>query len=77
VQWRRWRAATAPIRPYDSTGLVDFVFGDVYENLSTLPIAVVVLHAQSNELHLLMPLVPDLGAALASLQSRRLVQVGA
>jgi len=47
------------------------------QNLSTLPIAVVVLHAQSNELHVLIQLVPDLEATLASLQPRRLVQVGA
>ena len=47
------------------------------QNLSALPIAVVVLHAQSNELHVLMPLLPELEATLASLQPRRLVQVGA
>lgn len=47
------------------------------QNLSALPIAVVVLHAQSNELHILMPLVPDLEAILVSLQPCRLVQVGA
>ena len=47
------------------------------QNLSTLPIAVVVLRAQSNELHVLMPLVPDLETTLASLQPRRLVQIGA
>ena len=47
------------------------------QNLSTLPVAVVVLHAQSNELHALTPLVSDLEATLASLQPRRLVQVGA
>ncbi len=46
------------------------------QNLSALPIAVVVVHAQSNELHVLMPLVPKLEEALASLQQRSLVQVG-
>ena len=47
------------------------------QNLSALPIGVVVLHAQSNELHVLMPLVPKLEETLASLQPRSLVQVGA
>ena len=47
------------------------------QNLSTLPIAVVVLNAQSNELHALMSLIPELEAILASLQPCHLVQVGA
>ncbi len=47
------------------------------QNLSTLPVAVVVLHAQSNELQALMPFVSDLEATLASLQPCRLVRVGA
>lgn len=47
------------------------------QNLSTLPIAVVVLYAQSSELHALMPLIPDLEAILTSLQPCHLVQVGA
>lgn len=46
------------------------------QNLSTLPIAVVVLHALSNELQVLMPLVPKLEETLASLQPCRLVQIG-
>ncbi|MDA0748418.1 MAG: DUF5615 family PIN-like protein [bacterium] len=46
------------------------------QNLSALPVSVVVLHALSNELHVLMPLVPDLEAALVSLQPCCLVQVG-
>lgn len=47
------------------------------QNLSDLPIAVVVLHAHSNELQVLMPLLPRLEEALASLQPRSFVQVGA
>lgn len=46
------------------------------QNLSTLPIAVVVLHARSNEFQVLMPLLPKLEEALASLKPRSLVQVG-
>ena len=47
------------------------------QNLSGLPIAVVVLHAHSNELQVLIPLLPRLEEALASLQPRSFVQVGA
>ena len=47
------------------------------QNLSGLPIAVVVLRAHSNELQVLMPLLPRLEEALASLQPRSFVQVGA
>ncbi len=46
------------------------------QNLSALPIAVVVLRAQSNELPFLLPLVPDLETALARLQPCSLVQIG-
>ncbi len=45
------------------------------QNLSTLPIAVVVLNAQSNELKVLLPLVPLLEETLARLQPRVLVDV--
>lgn len=47
------------------------------QNVVTLPIAVVVLVAQSTELHALLPLVPHLEAVLAALQPRTLVQIGA
>jgi len=47
------------------------------QNIAALPIAVVVLIAHSNELQALMPLVPRLEEALATLQPRTLVQIGA
>ena len=46
------------------------------QNVAALPIAVVVLNAHSNELHALLPLVPRLEEALATLQPRTLVQIG-
>lgn len=46
------------------------------QNLSTLPIAIVVLRAQSNEINALLPLIPELEEVLANLQPRVLVQVG-
>jgi hypothetical protein len=46
-------------------------------NVAALPIAVVVLAANSNELHVLLPLVPRLEEVLATLQPRTLVQIGA
>jgi len=46
------------------------------QNLSTLSIAVVILIAHSNELQALLPLVPRLEEALATLQPRSLVQIG-
>lgn len=45
------------------------------QNLSALPVAVVVLAAPSNELSCLLPLVPELEAALTSLKPRVLVEV--
>ena len=47
------------------------------QNIATLPIAVVVLIAHSNELHLLLPLVPRLEEALATLRPGTLVEIGA
>jgi hypothetical protein len=47
------------------------------QNIAALPIAVVVLSAQSNELQALLPLVPRLEEVLATLQPRTLVQIGA
>jgi hypothetical protein len=47
------------------------------QNIATLPIAVVVLVARSNELQALLPLVPRLEEALATLQPRSLVQIEA
>lgn len=46
------------------------------QNVSTLSIAVVILIAHSNELQALLPLVPRLEEALATLQPRSLVQIG-
>jgi predicted nuclease of predicted toxin-antitoxin system len=45
------------------------------QNLQTLPIAVVVLDGHSNELHALLPLIPALEAALATLRPCTFVQV--
>ena len=47
------------------------------QNIATLPIAVVVLIAHSNELQALLPFVPRLEEALVSLLPRTLVQIGA
>ena len=47
------------------------------QDLSTLPIAVVVLDAYSNELSALLPLVSNLEHALATLAPRTYVKVGA
>jgi hypothetical protein len=47
------------------------------QDLAALPVAVVVLVAHSNELQALLPLVPPLEEALATLQPRTLVQIGA
>jgi hypothetical protein len=46
------------------------------QNLATLPIAVVVLDAISNELSSLLPLVPALDQALATLTPRTCIKVG-
>lgn len=45
------------------------------QNLSTLPVALVVLDALSNELLVLQPLVPALEEALASLKPRTFVRI--
>lgn len=47
------------------------------QNLTTLPMAVVVLVAESNRLESLEPLVPEILQVLESLQPRVLVRVGA
>lgn len=47
------------------------------QNLSTLPIAVVVLDAVSNELSALLPLVPDLERQLSSFRPKTYVHVKA
>ena len=47
------------------------------QNLKTLPIAVVVLIADSNRLESLEPLVPALLKTLADVQPKTLVRVGA
>jgi len=46
------------------------------QNITAIPIAVVVLIAYSNELQTLLPLVPRLEEVLATLQPRTLVQIG-
>ena len=45
------------------------------QNLSALPIAVVVLDAHSNTLAALLPLVPSLESVLANLAPRSLIRV--
>lgn len=45
------------------------------QNLATLPIAVIVLDAVSNELHVLVQLLPELECALAALEPKRLAVV--
>lgn len=47
------------------------------QNLTTLPIAVVVLVAPTNRLESLAPLVPELLELLEARPSRRLVHIGA
>ena len=47
------------------------------QNLSTLPIAVIVLDAVSNELQFLLPLVPELGHTLSSLVPKTYVRLRA
>lgn len=47
------------------------------QNLRELPIAVVVLVAATNRIESLEPLIPALQEALATLQPRQLVRVGA
>ena len=47
------------------------------QNVAVLPIAIVILVAHSNELQALLPLVPRLEEALATLQPRSLVLLGA
>ena len=46
------------------------------QNLGALPVAVIVLDAQSNELRHLLPLVPKVEAALANLAPRTIVRIG-
>jgi len=46
------------------------------QNTAALPVAVVVLNAHSNQLQALLPLVPRLEEALATLQPRTLVEIG-
>lgn len=45
------------------------------QNLAALPIAVVVLVAKSNRLSDIVPLIPDLTAALARLAPKTLIEV--
>jgi hypothetical protein len=45
------------------------------QHVASLPVAVLVLDAPSNELHHLLPLVPMLEAALAQLQARTLLTI--
>ena len=47
------------------------------QNLDNLPIAVIVLDAKSNELPYLLPLIPKLEEALATLVPRAFVRIGA
>jgi hypothetical protein len=47
------------------------------QNLDALPIAVIVLYAQSNELPYLLPLIPKVEEVLATLLPRTLVRIEA
>jgi hypothetical protein len=47
------------------------------QNLNTLPIAIVVMMADSNRLESLEPLVPDVLEALKTLKPKTLVRIGA
>jgi uncharacterized protein DUF5615 len=47
------------------------------QNPATLPIAVIVLVAESNRLESLEPLVPELLKALANLRAKTIVRIGA
>jgi hypothetical protein len=64
-----------------ATGFDAFVTVDknlpYQQNLKSLPIAVVVLHAASNELHFLLPLIPELERRLATLAPRTCLRIGA
>ena len=46
------------------------------QNLASLPLSVVILNAHSNELDVLLPLIPQLEEVLSKLQPRVVVQVG-
>ena len=46
------------------------------QNLSTLPVAIVVLVAKSNRIQELQPLIPELLASLSALKPRTLVRIG-
>ncbi|MFA5914939.1 MAG: hypothetical protein WC830_15435 [Burkholderiales bacterium] len=46
------------------------------QNLTTLPVAVIVLDTVSNELPALLPLVPGLERALSSIEPRTYTRVG-
>ena len=57
--------------------LVTQDWGIQYEqNVANLPLSIVVLHAKSNDMEDLGPLVPELKAALGSVQPRTLTRVG-
>ena len=45
------------------------------QNLSTLPMALIVLDAVSNELHALVPLLPDLEHALLGLKPKSYIAI--
>ena len=45
------------------------------QNLSTLPVSVILMDAYSNELAVLLPLVPQLDRALSSLRAKTYVRV--
>lgn len=45
------------------------------QNIATLPIAVIVLSAKSNELRVLLPLLPQLEDALVTLKPRTFLQI--
>lgn len=46
------------------------------QNLSTLPIAVIIVRARSSRLSALLPLIPELNRALSTIAPRTLVVIG-
>ena len=82
VQGMGWAGVENGDLLHRASGLVDaFVTMDRRlqreQNLSVLPFGVVLLVARSNRVQDLLPLVPDVLAALSRIQAGRLEQVGA
>ena len=83
VQQESWAGLTngALLDAAEAAGFTVLVTGDqnleFQQNLAALPVAVVVLIADSNRLESLEPLVPDVLDALKNLKPKTLLRVGA